>query len=305
MSLDHYLPDLTNPTVCDLFKSAARDTWARIYFSRKTPRLKIHETSISQNLVYEMNLIKSRFPALKFDIFESFNEQANGDDLELTVRQADGFYFTYAIQSKIIYHRRLKGVINLKDGHYQQFKHTVGKGAAKKNQVDLLLKYAGDNDFIPLYMLYNYASRDLGPGFDPELFGCTVIGAKYLKRYHSGADGNLFSNVKFSDLHTDRAFPWHELVCILPFLSRRNMERRLRFDRQSPLLLAPAKALIVSSQWKPLDTSFPAKISEEFTDAVYYHDFNGTVEFQEEKEDEPRIFLPKYKITVDPTNLKE
>jgi len=47
---------------CDVFMAAALDTWYRIRFSRTKPGFKIHETTLTQNLIYELNLFSdSRF----------------------------------------------------------------------------------------------------------------------------------------------------------------------------------------------------------------------------------------------------
>lgn len=298
MSLEHYLADPANPNICELFKSGARDTWARIFFSRKTPRLKIHETTVSQNLIYEMNLIKLKFPFLDFEIFESTDEKANGDDLELTVRHADRRYYTYAIQSKIIYHRRSKGLANLREGYYKQLKHWVGKGPTRKKQVDLLIDYATRNGFMPIYLLYNYVQKSFDPGVEPALYGCSVIGAHYLKKNHTSADGNLDDKVKFSDLHTLNAFPWHELVCVLPYLSRAEWEKRMLFEGQTPIAIEAPSRLVVPEQWTPLDVAFPVIVpdQEEMVRHTMTDSENGLQKAETIKS--PAIFLPKYKIVI-------
>src|SRR6202012_5919295 len=102
MSIELYLPRDREPNICDLFHAAAVDTWERIKFSRTTPGLKIHETTITQNLIYEMRLLKSLYPYWGLTLFESTNEKANGDDLELCVLHPDRIIYTYAIQAKII-----------------------------------------------------------------------------------------------------------------------------------------------------------------------------------------------------------
>src|SRR5437879_9497855 len=108
MSLVYYLDPLNPPDECDVFKAAAKDSWVRIRFSRIKPRLKIHETTITQNLVYEMRLLKSVYPHLGFTLFESTMEDTHGDDLELCIEQNDGRVLTYALQAKIIYHTSAK-----------------------------------------------------------------------------------------------------------------------------------------------------------------------------------------------------
>jgi hypothetical protein len=143
--------------------------------------------------------------------------------------------YTYAIQSKIIYHRRSKGWANLKDGYYKKLKHWVGKTTLRQKQVDLLLAYANGKGHIPLYMLYNYVDQNFGAGVDMALYGCTVVGARYLKDKHTASDGNLDDKIRFSDLHAGKAFPWHELVCMLPTLSKEEMNRKLFIDEESHL----------------------------------------------------------------------
>lgn len=284
MSLEYYLSDPTNPSVCDVFKAAAKETWARICFSRKTPNLKSYETTVTQNLVYELFLLKQKFPSLGFNLFESTNEKTNGDDLELSVMHADGLY-TYAIQSKIIYHR--KGS-KLKEGYYEKLKHSVGKGSNSREQIDLLLTYASTHKYIPLYLLYNYVQQDSPRSVDDALYGCTVIGAKYLKDRYTVPNGALSSNVKFSDLHPSAAFPWHELVCDLPSLSEDEFCKKLMLEQDSYLVSDKSFGLKGADQWKKLDISDHAVVlSDEMSGRHLQSD-----------EDIPKVFSPKFKIVV-------
>lgn len=313
MSLEHYLSNPKNPTLCDLFKAGAKDTWARIYFSRKTPRLKIHETSISQNLVYEMNLIKSRFPALDFELFESTDEKANGDDLVLSVVHDDGNVHTYAIQSKIIYHKRSKGIADLRDGHYKQLKHWVGKGKTRKKQVDLLLDYARTNGYTPLYLLYNYVGRKFDPHIDSSLYGCSIISAQYLKDKYTTSDGNLGDKVKFSDLHIEKAIPWHELICTFPKLSKNDIKKKLllKDDEDTPKQLS-TKQLPSFENWEKVNTILPTIFPEDQNDVVHEREEIYITRYElidiensdlnlQNKDDEDeilRVFNPKFQIVV-------
>jgi len=288
--------------------AGARDTWARIYFSRKTPRLKIHETSISQNLVYEMNLIKSKFPELDFELYESTDEKAHGDDLVLSVVHDDDNVYTYAIQSKIIYHKRKKGIADLRDGHYQQLKHWVGKGTNKKKQVDLLLEYARVNEYIPLYLFYNYVGHKFDQ-INSSTYGCTVISAHYLKDNYSSPDGNLSDKVKFSDLFL-KAFPWHELVCTFPTLSRKGVEERLLIDVKKDNPTIRTKDQMPSlDKWQNLDNTLPAVFPEEKASdvteirEVYVPDYdlqniNSGIQKYDVEDDAIRVFNPKFQIFV-------
>ena len=215
-----------NPTSsieCNAFRAAALDTWYRIEFSRKRPGLKIHETTLTQNLVYELNLLNWRYSRMGLSIFESTDERANGDDLEIKVKDSSGRFITFATQSKILYHnfpQRKGGLKNLADGRYPEMKHPKIYKRGSKNQIDLLLNYAKKNGYIPIYLLYNYVNANFplqqkcGVPFDEKQYGCSIISAHYLKKkYALPPHGNLPRNIKFSDLHPKVAKPWFVLPC--------------------------------------------------------------------------------------------
>lgn len=255
MSLDYYLDlksVLPNPTACDVFEAGAYDTWWRIQFSRSTPRMKIHETTITQNLVYEMQLLKKRYKIKGITLYESTDEKANGDDLELRILHKNGKVYTYALQAKIIYHTFNKKAHLLQSGTYTQLKHYVGKGSSRKNQIDLLLKYAKkpSHGYIPLYLLYNYISRRFGTkGYKRECFGCTAVSAYYLKANHSIADDNLASNVKFRDLHPNPAIPWQALVCDLVTLDEAGLKQKFNLPDDYNIIGIDRKDLTTEPNW--------------------------------------------------------
>jgi hypothetical protein len=214
MSIELYLSQPFD--LCDLFQAAARDTWARIRFSRTIPRLKIHETTITQNLVYELSLLKQRFPGLPFTLYESNDEAAQGDDLELCVLHQNGRIYTYAIQAKILYHNLRRA--GLADGTYPRMRHDVGG----QPQIRLLQNHAGIHGYIPLYLLYNYIQRPVVP----DIFGCTVTSAWLLQALFTDSSGQLWGNIRFSELHSPPyAFPWQVLVCEYPYLCEDDLRR--------------------------------------------------------------------------------
>lgn len=218
----HYLTkyNISNTSpLCRMFQAAAYDVWERMAFSRTRPRMKIHETSITQNLVYELNLIKWKYSLSGLSIYESTNEAAHGDDLEICIVQRNGQVYKYALQSKILYHNlRSRNAIRLDDGDYKKLKHSV----SGSNQIDLLIQYASSVGAMPLYLLYNYVSGHsftgsaCNVGYDTGQYGCTLVPANYLKVHHSDSNGNLKDNVKFSELHPDYAIPWFLLACCFP-----------------------------------------------------------------------------------------
>jgi len=207
--IDYYL---TSASVCELFKAGAIDTWERIRFSRTIPNLKIHETTITQNIIYEFKLIQQSLSIRGLRIQESRNEKANGADIELVVI-AGGRAIRFVIQAKIIYHTSKK---KHGDGDYRHMQHPPKEPSG---QVERLLNYANRKRAIPLYLMYNYVNNDLPVYLDMRLFGCTVISAKFLKDNKAFGTGNLRKNITFSELHTfpstavKPAIPWHELLC--------------------------------------------------------------------------------------------
>lgn len=164
--------------------------------------------------------------------------------------------------------------------------------------------YAAEKGFIPLYMLYNYVQNTTIRGIGhEELYGCTVIDANYLKRYHSTKDGNLSERTTFSILHPHHAFPWHELVCgnsRLLSLIRDSDLTSLDNDKLS--LVKYSQPLDLSDQWKEIDMSYPTVYDDEKIQGVIYREEYLNSDLQRtEKEDTPVIFIPKFKIVVYPS----
>lgn len=225
MSIEHYLPRHETPTICDVFKAASIDTWERIKFSRTTPGLKISETTITQNIVYELRLLKQRYMHVGYTLAESKHEDVNGRDMLLRILYPGGRVYTFALQAKIIYHdlgsKKLK--TNLDDGNYQQLKHMVGKASPiPEPQVDKLLKYSKKRGYIPFYLLYNYVKKKYR-GVNRQ-FGCTIVGAQHMKDKHTDPkDGDLLRTVRFSQLHLFPAFPLSDLICEALIFSEENI----------------------------------------------------------------------------------
>lgn len=295
LSLEHYLPSLP-PTVCDVFKAAAIDTWHRIQFSRSTPRMKILETTVTQNIVYEMRLLKDRYPALDYKLFESTDERANGDDLELSVVQFDNKEITYAIQSKIIYHRRGKYGVKLHEGYYSRLNHLVGKPPLQQKQVKLLLDYADANNFVPLYMFYNYV---MGSRLAPaEIYGCSIISAEYLKKNHTAAHGNLDEKTKFSQLHPSAAFPWHELVCSFINLTKDEILKKLSIETGGEIRThRPAE--LMGNGWTEIELIPDTPNIEEQKGILITERSFDLEQYDNNKiQEQPPVFSPKFKIVI-------
>jgi hypothetical protein len=59
-----------NPNLCDLFKLLSIETWKRIEYSYSRARVKVFETTITQNLIFSINAYKDQF-GLDIEILEA------------------------------------------------------------------------------------------------------------------------------------------------------------------------------------------------------------------------------------------
>ena len=49
------------PNLCDLFKLLAIETWKRIEYAYLKPRVKVFETTITQNLIFSINAYNDQY----------------------------------------------------------------------------------------------------------------------------------------------------------------------------------------------------------------------------------------------------
>jgi len=199
--------------------------WNKIGFCRNGNRFKIGETTVTQNLVFDFWLM-AKTATFPIEIFESSDERANGNDLEIFVETRRG-YFLIPTQAKII----------KKGSNYPSIKHKVGG----IDQVDLLLNYAKTKGAVPMYLFYNYVdwyslSQRLKnfDHFDCDQYGCSFVPAQYIKdnfqnkkKTRQGTTSWVIPN--FYDLHPNIATPFHILfdlnkesllldICNVPFV---------------------------------------------------------------------------------------
>jgi hypothetical protein len=89
-----------NPNLNNFLNFFSVSIWDRIKFTRKHNGLKIYETTITQNFLYQ---IKLSIPSNEscFHMFESKNEKTNGNDLEIFIETSKGYIF-FPTQAKII-----------------------------------------------------------------------------------------------------------------------------------------------------------------------------------------------------------
>ena len=194
--------------VCEFLSYYSAKTWHDLMCVHHE-LFKMYEVTITQNLVREFLIHKKMF-SLPMHIYESVNEQANGNDLEIFVETQNGFLFI-PVQVKVI-----------KQGYkYPSINHPVGT----KQQIDCLIDYANKKRGIPAYIFYNYCEdyefedyvSDYLPGLDTEQFGCTIGNAYSINsNFFERAGLRKWSIPTFQELH----MPLNYAVPLLTAFSR-------------------------------------------------------------------------------------
>lgn len=178
--------------LCDFFALFSARTWQELELVRNGV-FRMNETTITQNLVKHF-WIESNIFRLPITIYESNNEKANGNDLEILVETNLG-YLMLPVQVKVI-----------KDNdRYTGISHIV-RG---RQQIDLLIEYANKKQGIPAYIFYNYFDGyELSEYIEsfkltsPQDFGCTIGIAQYLRKTFFERGGvNKWHIPSFTDLH--------------------------------------------------------------------------------------------------------
>jgi hypothetical protein len=177
-------------------------TWNKIGFVSNRKLLKINETTITQNLVFDFWQLAAA-SKLPVELYESKNEKANGNDLEIVVETSKGFLL-FPCQAKIIQ----------KNNRYNTIHHK--NKSSSVYQMDMLLNYANQHSGIPIYLFYNFYSNykrcyqiEEEIGFPLDYFGCSIIAANFLKQYFPPKEKNEKGKPvipSFEDLHPYTAF---------------------------------------------------------------------------------------------------
>jgi hypothetical protein len=216
-----------NPSLCNWFRYYSVLTWEKIAFARNGKRLKLNETTVTQNLVFEFWMM-AKYSPFPITIYESTNERANGNDLEIFLETPNGYIFI-PVQAKII----------KKGNKYPTIQHLV-RG---KQQIDILLEYAKKKKGLAAYLLYNWCYEpgtirivESMSGENIEHFGCSIANANAIKKYFYSEvrQKKIFKAPAFGDLHPDLAMPFHFLVGLpfehwYPFMSDQQKKEEIHF----------------------------------------------------------------------------
>ncbi len=182
--------------LCNELKKLSCDTWERIGFARSRKGFKIFETTITQNLLFELKKFSENCNDSQVQLFEAINEKANGNDIEVFLQVGDR-YICLPTQAKILYN----------SSKYTAMDHG--------NQINDLISYSKKVGGFPLYLLYNYYEKEVF-----KKFGCSLVSADYLLNNYafkrtakSGKKRWIIPT--FNDLHSAHALPWDELFCLV------------------------------------------------------------------------------------------
>ncbi|RAI72905.1 hypothetical protein HMF3257_39050 [Spirosoma telluris] len=73
--------------IVSFIKFFSVSTWQKIGFVRSKDRLKMHETTITQNLLFLFQLLSDQYPQA-VQMFESKDEMARGNDIEIFIKMS-------------------------------------------------------------------------------------------------------------------------------------------------------------------------------------------------------------------------
>jgi hypothetical protein len=192
--------------MCEWFKAFSVQTWKKLEFAYHHSAVKVHENTITQNLVFDLWCLAEQ-KKLPIMMFESADEKANGNDLEIIVETNKGCVI-FPTQAKII----------KKNYRYSTINHKNSNGY----QIDLLIDYSSKVKGLPLYLFYNYCDdsyytdKVVGKtGLAKELFGCSIADAYRIKSKYCYSTGqkSTWTLPDFGGIHTSLALPFHYLAC--------------------------------------------------------------------------------------------
>lgn len=160
--LSHMNSCLNSTDFCSWLRSYQKAVWHRIGYSRLRG-LKVYETAITQNLVFDLAL--KNFSNVQ--ILESKDEKANGSDLLIDICCDKGSR-KFAVQAKIAY----------KNESFPMIGHVVKK--TNSRQIDLLINFAKNNGLHPAYMFYGYKKSSLNDNYGISISDANTIRINYL-----------------------------------------------------------------------------------------------------------------------------
>lgn len=227
---------------CQFFRFLSQSIWSRIDLARRSG-FAVSETTVTENILFE--IYKEEIFSSSVRIYQSLDEAANGNDLEIAIRSSSGFIKLTA-QCKIL----------KKSGRYDSIYH--------RNQIHDLVAYARDKKGIPIYIFYNFYK---GAFTMPETlcdvdlvaddYGMTFCNAHDLKAGYAtrGLDAKGFQKWKipnFNDLHPSLCQPFFKLACCIDSSATPEDIRRATGDSISDISTYSLEELQNDPWWIPL-----------------------------------------------------
>lgn len=296
----------------DILKMISAHVWDRIGFARNRKRLKIYETTISQDILHFMALAATT-TGQGIRLHESRDEKANGNDMECYIQVEEG-YVLFPVQAKLMYHNH----------KYVQIAHSVNG----VDQIDLLINYARQTNGFPLFFLYNYhpglealKATDHSNNHSPDLYGVSFVSAfdiekRFRRKLKNNPQKRVWSIPRFQDLHFGSAQPFHELVEMSRYTSRlEHITNRYRWPNQGyPLKLIPLSELMEDERWvevtldDAIETEYAEYKEEEkwrvdnvdsFDDVAYEKDIlQVDTGFVSNRKEPIERFNPKFRMVI-------
>jgi hypothetical protein len=274
-----------SPNLCNLLQLISFEIWQRVKFGRTKVGYKVFETTITQNVIFEIYSYSQYHPNIPIKVYEAINEPANGNDIELIIQTRNG-YIIAPLQAKIIY----------KTNNYPSMDHG--------NQINDLISYANRIGGIPLYLLYNFFSdpkfvikhTKCNVKYGKEQFGCSLVNANYLLNNFAFKKKNKNGDTKwiipkFIDLHHSIALPWFILGCCCDSSNENLNMASLIETLMKPIDYEEEKVktyklheLIKNDMWKPFEINEP-----NFKEPIYEMAYTK--------------YIPRYRIVLGSENI--
>lgn len=185
------------------FKEFSLRTWRRIELSQKSKHIRTSETTLTENLIFNLYLLSREFN-LPIQIYEADNEKINGNDFEIALETKKGYVLLPTQAKKINTKNKYSKVSHKTDSTYQ---------------IDLLEKYANKIKGIPLYLFYNgFKENKLAPELkikfsdDIKLYGCSISKSKHIRTYIKKKRWKI---PKFEDIHPNYGIPLYRILDIV------------------------------------------------------------------------------------------
>lgn len=276
--------------LCNFLQSISQETWNRIQFAHSKKNFKTFETTITQNILYNLHVFSTNNPHIPIKMFEAVDEPLNGNDIEFIIKTSNG-YLVSPLQAKIIYQKKYD---------YPAMEHG--------NQINDLISYANSLGGVALYLLYNfYPDKTFKPHTKicnieliPADYGCTLISAQYLSRNFAfnriDKNGNRkWAIPSFIQLHPNIAVPLLIVGCCeIKNLTAVDVAKLLTNSTVdiSKIKTYQIDELINSLDWKAFELKSFDKSYNSIPD-IEFNLFND-----ETKDPSNSKFQPKYRIVI-------